>query len=119
MKLLIDEMYPPALADGLRAVGIDARTVSELGLAGSSDRDVLAAAISTGRIVLTENVADFTRIAADHVSAGDQQPGLIIALSSRFSRRPKGRKPLIDAIQALSGAHLEGRVIYLQPPDQP
>ena len=118
MKLLIDEMYPPALADGLRAAGIDTRTVGELGLAGSSDPEVFAAAISSDRVVLTENVADFTRIAAEHLNAGGRHPGLIIALSSRFSRRPAGRKPLIAAVVALATEQLDDRAIYLQHPDQ-
>jgi hypothetical protein len=114
VKLLIDEMYPPALADGLRDAGIDATTVGEIGLAGSSDPNVFAAAISLGRVLLTENVADFARIAAEHLNAGDHHPGLIIALSSRFSRRAAARKPLIDAIAALAAEQLADRVIYLQ-----
>lgn len=117
MKLLIDEMYPPVLAEGLRDARIDARTVGEIGLAGSSDPDVFAAAISIGHVLLTENVADFARIAAEHFNAGAHHPGLIIALSSRFSRRPAGRKPLIGAIAALGAEQLADRVIYLPHPD--
>ena len=66
------------------------RTVVELGLAGSSDPEVFAAAIVDGRALLTENVADFARISAEHVSAGQHHPGVLIALSSRFSRRAAG-----------------------------
>ncbi len=36
LKLLLDEMYPPALAEALRVSGIEARTVADVGLAGRS-----------------------------------------------------------------------------------
>lgn len=114
MKLLLDEMYPPALADGLRKAGIEATTVTALALAGSSDAEVFAAAVAGGCVVLTENVGDFTRIAAEHSTAGHSHPGLLIALSPRFSRRPAGAKPLIDAIKAIADENLDDRVVYLQ-----
>lgn len=63
-------MYPPTLADALRGIGIDTCTVSELGLAGRSDLDVFEAAIAQNYVVATKNVADFTQICAEHVTAG-------------------------------------------------
>ena len=113
MRLLLDEMYPPAFADGLRTVGIEATTVAALRLAGSSDPEVFAAAVAGGFVLLTENVADFARIAADHSTAGGHHLGLLIALSSRFSRRPGDAKSLIAAIEAVAGQELRDRVIYL------
>ena len=53
MKLLIDEMYPAALAEGLQAAGIEATTVAALRLAGSSDAGVFGAAVAAGYGVLT------------------------------------------------------------------
>ena len=107
-------MYPPALADALRGVGIDTCTVSELGLAGRSDLDVFEAAIAQGYAVLTENVADFAQICAEHVLAGHHHPGVLIALSTRFSRRPSGRNTLITAIRAVSSETVDDRLVYLQ-----
>jgi predicted nuclease of predicted toxin-antitoxin system len=72
--LLLDEMYPAAQADALRAVGIEASTAAELGLAGSFDAELFAAALAGGYVLLTENVADFARIAADHLTAGQTTP---------------------------------------------
>ncbi len=114
MKLLLDEMYPAALAEALRAVDIDARTVVELGLAGKSDPEVLAAAIEHGYTVLTENVADFKRISAEHLIAGKHHPGVLIALSSRFSRRPAGIGALVTAICAIADQQLDDLLLYLQ-----
>lgn len=114
MKLLLDEMYPPVLAEALRAVEIDAATVVELGLAGSSDPEVFAAAIADGYTLLTENVADFAHVSAEHLTAGRHHCGVLIALSSRFSRRPAGIGALVSAICAVADQALEDRVVYLQ-----
>lgn len=119
MKLLLDEMYPASLADGLRAIGVEATTVAALKLSGSSDAEVFAAAVARGLVVLTENVGDFTRIAAEHSIAGRRHPGLLIALSSRFSRRPAGARPLIEAIKAARDQQLDDRVVYLERTPDP
>jgi len=115
VNLLLDEMYPAALAEGLRQAGIEATTVSALKLAGSSDAEIFAAATASGYVVLTENVSDFARIAAEHSTAGGRHPGLLIALSSRFSRRPAGAAVLIASIQAIADQQLDDRVVYLEP----
>ncbi|HTD58409.1 MAG TPA: DUF5615 family PIN-like protein [Solirubrobacteraceae bacterium] len=118
MKLLLDEMYPATLAESLRAVDIDASTVVELGLAGKSDPDVFAAAIERSCALLTENVEDFAHISAEHLTNGDHHPGVIIALSSRFSRRPAGIDPLVTAIRTITDQQLDDRVVYLERPEQ-
>jgi Domain of unknown function (DUF5615) len=116
LKLLLDEMYSAALAEALRAVGIEASTVVGLGLAGTSDPDVFAAAVARGEAILTENVSDFTRISAEHLNAGRHHLGVLIALSSRFSRRPAGMSSLVAAIRAITSQQLDDRVVYLQRP---
>jgi hypothetical protein len=114
LKLLPDEMYSSAHAEALRAADIDASTVIGLGLAGKPDPDVFAEAVARGQVLLTENVADFARISAEHLTAGHHHPGVLIALSSRFSRRPSGIGPLVGAIRAIAAQHLDDRVVYLQ-----
>ncbi len=116
MRLLLDEMYPAALAEALRGAGVDARTVVELGLAGGSDPEILAAAVADGYAVLTENVADFAHISAEHLTAGQHHPGVLIALSSRFSRRRAGIGAIVAAVHAVADQKLEDRVVYLQKP---
>ncbi|MEJ7892599.1 MAG: DUF5615 family PIN-like protein [Solirubrobacteraceae bacterium] len=114
MRLLLDEMYPRALAEALRTAGIDAVTVAEVGLAGRSDDDVLEAAAAGGYVLLTENVADFARIAADWLTAGRRHPGVLIALSSRFTRRPGGRAAIVTAVGKVRSERLGDRVVYLK-----
>lgn len=114
MKILVDEMYPATVAEALQGAGIEATTVAELRLAGASDLEVFGAAVAGGYSVLTENVSDFARIAAEHSTAGGHHHGVLIALSSRCSRRPAGIGPLIAAIQAMAGEQIADRVVYLE-----
>lgn len=116
MKLLLDEMYSAVHAEALRAAGIQATTALELGMAGSSDREVFVAAIAEESALLTENVADFARISAEHLLTGQHHPGVLIALSSRFSRRPAGTPTLVAAIVGLAGQSVADRVVYLKAP---
>ncbi|MGI8779320.1 MAG: DUF5615 family PIN-like protein [Solirubrobacteraceae bacterium] len=97
---------------------MDAVTVTELALAGRSELDVFATAVADSYVLLTENVADFVRIAADHLTAGHHHPGVLIALSSRFSRRPAGRSALVAAVLAAADEPLEDRVMFLQGADR-
>ncbi|MGH2930681.1 MAG: DUF5615 family PIN-like protein [Solirubrobacteraceae bacterium] len=113
MKVPVDEMYPATVAEALNAVGIEATTKGELRLGDAADAEVFGAAIAAGHCLLTENVGDFTRIAAERSTAGGRHPGVLIPLSSRFSRRPAGIQPLIAAVQAVKGEQLDDRVIYL------
>ncbi len=108
-------MYSAALAEALRAAGFDTLTASESGLAGMPDQDLFEAASRSGRTLLTENVADFARISADHLTAGLHHAGVLIALSTRFSRRPGGISRLVAAIAALADERLGDRVVYLRP----
>lgn len=114
MKVLLDEMYPSALAERLQASGLDVRTVVGLGLAGQDDLTVFAAAVAGGYAVLTENVGDFTRIAAEHIADGDHHQGLLIALATRFSRRPSGVAPLAAAVAGVQGEDLTDRTVFLK-----
>lgn len=116
MRILIDEMYPARLAESLRSEGIEPATVADLRLAGASDEEVFRAAVAGGYAVLTENVGDFARLAAEHSTAGGRHPGVLIALSSRFSRRAAGIQPLIAAIQATRDEQVDDRVVYLERP---
>ena len=114
MKVLLDEMYPARLADALRAEGVEVKTVAELGLNGSADPDVFAAAVARGYAVLTENVGDFTRLATDHSVAGGHHHGLFIALSTRFSSQPAGTAALAVATTEAIQQPIDDRVVYLK-----
>lgn len=116
MKVLLDEMYAGKLAQLLRDQGIEAATVTELGLAATSDADVFAAAADGEYVLLTENVSDFASLCSEHVAAGRHHFGVLIALSSRFSRRPAGYPGIAAAVAAAAGEQLADRLVYLERP---
>ena len=86
---------------------------AELGLAGRSDADVFAAAADGGDALLTQNVSDLARLSGEHVAAGRYHSGVLIALSSRFSRRPAGYSAIAAAVAAVAGDRLDDRLVYL------
>jgi hypothetical protein len=118
LRLLLDEMYPPSLADALGKAGVEATTAVAARVAGRPDADVLDAAGAMGAVLLTENVADFAQLAAELVTAGRHHAGVLIALSSRFSRRPAGAPALVAAILAVADRQLDDLVLYLEPVDR-
>jgi len=118
LRLLLDEMYSDVHARALRAADLYVSTVIELGLAGSSDLELFAVAAREGRALLTENVADYARISAEHLTAGRHHAGVLIALSSRFSRRAAGIPSLTQAILAVANEQLADRVVYLDRPSE-
>ena len=67
-------------------------------------------------MLLTENVADFVRLATEQVTSGGHHRGVLIALSTRFSRRPGGINAIAAAIRAVADESLEDRLVYLQQP---
>jgi hypothetical protein len=102
--------YRAAYPDEIQA-RIALHRVAAPRLAGASDAEVFGAAVAGGYAVLTENVADFAPIAAEHSTGGGHHHGLLIALSSRFSRRRAGIPPLVAAIQMIANEQIEDRVI--------
>lgn len=96
--LLLDEMYPPALAERLRGAGHDvvAAAAVEVGLGSRSDPDVLAWALRNNRCLVTENVSDFARLAGQASHAG-----VIFVLAKRFPRTGSGLHRLGERLDQL------------------
>ena len=113
--IVLDEMYPPTLAQRLRAGGHNVVAVLkvEVGLASKSDEDVLTWASRNNRCVVTENVSDFARLAGQ----GLAHSGLIFVSSRRFPRTAAGLHRLGDRLDALlSAKQLPGDdgIVWLQ-----
>lgn len=107
MRLLLDEMYPAGIADGLRARGHDAVAVVERAeLRNMSDAEVFAAAQSERRAVVTENVPDFVPIASDHDAAGRAHHGLVLVHARKYTRgKPRTIGAMVAALDALASRH--------------
>jgi predicted nuclease of predicted toxin-antitoxin system len=76
-KLLLDEDLHGDLAKALRARGIDAVRVQELGRSGDDDSDQLELAINSGRALVSFNRGDYTRLHNEYMELGLHHYGII------------------------------------------
>jgi hypothetical protein len=87
VKLLLDEMHAPSIADALTKDSFDVVAVaSGADLRGVSDADLLARAASSGRALVTENIVDFALLANQWATESRPHPGLIFTNPRRFNR---------------------------------
>ena len=100
MRLLLDEHFDPELARQLRERhGHDVRPVSkDPRLEALSDANVLAYATREGRVLVTENVVDFTRLHRYVLAAGERHAGLIFTNPRRFPRDKRAMGHLLCAL---------------------
>lgn len=87
MRLLLDEMYPQAIAEQLRHRGHDVVAVTARPeLRGLDDHHLFAHAQRGFRTVVSENVPDFCRIADEHDRGGRAHHGLVLIDPARHPR---------------------------------
>ena len=105
MKLLLDEMYAPAVAEQLRARGHDVVSVHDDGyrrLEGASDEEIFAAALGEDRALVTENVPDFRLLEAEALGRGETHTALLFTTSRQFPRgEPATTGRLVEALHTL------------------
>jgi hypothetical protein len=100
-RLLLDEMFAPAIAAALRDLGHDVIAVAERGeLRAMIDEEVFAWATAQGRWLLTENVKDFRPILVRALQAGVATAGVLYTSGRAFPRSRKNPDPLIEALDA-------------------
>lgn len=99
MRLLLDEMYWPALAEQLGARGHDVIAAStHAHLSGIPDDDLFAAAQLEQRAVVTENVDDFVPIVQDYAAAGTAHHGLVLVAPSAYPRDRAHKEATLGAL---------------------
>lgn len=87
MKLLLDEMYPPSIAEQLGRKGHDAHAVTARPeLRSLSDAELFARAQDEHRAVVTENVDDFCRIADERDRGNKPHYDLVLVNPARYPR---------------------------------
>jgi predicted nuclease of predicted toxin-antitoxin system len=104
VRLLLDEMFPAAIARQLREKHrFDVVAVSEdESLSGQPDEEVFAAAQRAERTIVTENVPDFRRLARQWEAAGGIHHGVIYTTNRKFPRhRPQTIGRLVRALSDL------------------
>lgn len=87
VKLLLDEMHAPSVADALSEQSFDVAAVAaEVELRGMPDDEVLAYAAAAERALVTENVIDYVPLAEQWATDGRTHAGLIFTNAKRFNR---------------------------------
>ena len=104
MKLLLDEMWAPAIAQALRDRGHQVVAVAERrpDLRGMPDAEIFDEAQAGCWVIVTENVVDYRPLAAAAMRAGRTYPAIIYTSNRaypRANRRTAGR--LVVALDAL------------------
>ena len=79
IALYLDEDVDPLLAQVLRDRGFDCVSARESHTLGRSDHEQLAFATSHGRVILTFNVKDFIRLAAESAVSDRHHAGIIVS----------------------------------------
>jgi len=101
LKLLLDEMFSPAIAHALRARGHDVEAIKEhQDWAGLPDRDVVALARREQRAIVTTNLRDFRPLHAELITPGGAgHAGFVfVPTTCRRTRADVGR--LVAALEA-------------------
>lgn len=106
MRLLIDEMHSPRVAAALRGDGWDVMAVAtDSSLRSLSDASLLEFATNSGRVIVTEDGADFARLAALATATGGSYGGIIITDPARFLRKaPAYPNNVIEALRRFLAA---------------
>ena len=108
MKLLLDEMHAPSVAVALVEEGWDVVAVAGSAvLRGAADEDLLVHAAVSERVVVTENVVDFTELARRWAAEGRPHAGILLTSPKRFDRARRSYPG--DLVVAL-------RTLLRQPP---
>jgi hypothetical protein len=107
VKLILDEMYPQAIAEQLRDHGHDASAVLErTELRGLADPDLFALAQTEQRSVVTENLPDFITIANDYDERGQVHHGVVLVPPGSYPRSdPRLVGRMVTALERLLGEH--------------
>jgi predicted nuclease of predicted toxin-antitoxin system len=110
VKFLVDESLSATVAQLLRAKGHEAIHLSERGLLGTADTDVMRIAGSDDRVVISVDT-DFGELLAL-----GQHPGPSVILIRRTPHRPAEQfRLLVAALPEIEAALLAGAIVTLTP----
>jgi hypothetical protein len=104
VRLLLDEMWAPAIALDLRKRHFDVIAINERAhasrYAGIPDDQVFARAQRDGRAIVTDNIADYEKARRDWEARGAVHHGVIYALDPPFNR-DRGDAVIGEMVRAL------------------
>jgi predicted nuclease of predicted toxin-antitoxin system len=108
VKLLLDEMLNARIAEQLRRRGHDAEAIQgNAELEGKKDPEVLRAARELARVIVTDNVQDFTRLHQLFLASAEDHAGIILVSPSRFPRSKRTIGMWVKALDTFLRHHSE------------
>lgn len=126
VRLCLDEHISPTVAMELRRQGHDVVAIAERDdLRGRSDVEIVVAAASSGRTVVTFDVGDYLPLVHHSIQWGRRHGGLVLLSSARSWSGARATGRLVVALAGLMLAYLADdaftdRIEWLQPAeDQP
>ena len=107
LKLLLDEMYSPVIAEQMGSRGHDVEAVAARSeLRALSDEEIFDVAQQEGRTVVTENIADFSAILNRQDTSGQPHYGLVLVNPGKHPRGdPRAIGRMVGSLDALLGEH--------------
>jgi predicted nuclease of predicted toxin-antitoxin system len=101
VRLLLDEMLPPAIARELRERGHDVLAIAEHpGWAALSDPEVLALAQTERRAVVTNNLRDYRPLHSDAITPGGPGHFGMIFMQGNYRRTKADTGRIISTLEA-------------------
>ncbi len=105
MRLLLDEHFDRAIAEQLRGRGVDAAAVTERPeFVGRPDRELLRAATSERRVLVTNNVRDYAPRVEAFGLRGETHFGVLCTDDDTFPRAEAGIGQLVRSLEAFVAA---------------
>lgn len=106
MRLLLDEMLDPAIAEQLRKRGHDVEAVQgDVELEGRADPDLLRAASERARVLVADNVQDFARLHQRFARSGEAHAGILLVSPRRYPRAKGTIRKWVDGLEKFLNAH--------------
>lgn len=106
MRLLLDEMYSPKLAERLRELGHDVVSAKERDdLSAQADALLFEAMRGERRTILTNNARDFMPLVSDAARTGSHHSGVLFTSDRSLPRRRDDIQTYVELLDRLLRAH--------------
>jgi predicted nuclease of predicted toxin-antitoxin system len=110
-RFLVDEDLPRSLARHLRAVGIPAEDVRDVGLRNKPDDDIFTYAVSHALVLLSGD-GGFGNILRFPLGS---HPGIVLARFPNEVPTAKLNDAILQAVRSLTDEEIAGNLIIIEP----
>jgi len=112
VRLLLDAMFPPRLAEELRNRAIDAiAAVEDPDLRAAPDAELLERAADDSRVLVTENVRDFAVLHSQWMARDRNHPGILLVSTRTYPYNQARLGRLLAAIEQANQMSINANTI--------